>query len=463
MFSNLLNQHLHFTGIGGAGMSSMAYVLHQMGCTISGSDARTSDTTGYLASIGIKIFTEQAAENIESADLLVYSSAVPETNPERESASRAGIPQIRRAEVLGDMMRLFRTTIGVAGTHGKTSTATLLSRALQQTGVNPSWVIGGIMNEKELTGNLGGLDYFVAEADEYDRSFHALTPTVAIINNIEADHLDIYGNYEELVKGFLLYSERVAFYGFIALGIDDPQLRQLLPRFNRRVVTFGLSEDAEYRAANITTSGLHSHFDIHHRGQPLIAVELQVPGQHNINNALAALAVTTELGLPLTDAVKGLESFKGIRRRFEIKDQIKDIIFVDDYAHHPGEIRATLSAVRISWPTRRVVAFFQPHLFSRTKALASEFGEALVLADVVVICEIYPARELPIPGVTSQLVADACQAAGVKRVHYFTAENTISGFIRNQLQAGDVVITMGAGDIDKLNDALRKAWQEGTT
>jgi len=454
------NQHLHFIGIGGAGMSSMAHVLHQMGYTVSGSDTRSTETTRYLATLGIEIFAEQVAENIVEADLVIYSSAVPENNPERRAAREAGIPEIRRAEILGDLQRMFKTSIGVAGTHGKTTTTTLISRALESAGVKPSWVIGGIMNESEETGRLDGADYFVVEADEYDRSFHTLSPTIAVLNNIEADHLDIYKSYDQLVDGFLVYCNKVAFYGFIAVGIDNPELRRLIPRINRRIITFGLADDADYRAVNIQADGLMSTFELSHRGQEILTIRLGVPGEHNVKNALAALAITMELGLPVTEAVKGLESYHGIHRRFEIKDEIDDIIFIDDYAHHPGEILATLEAARAGWPGHRLVAFFQPHLYSRTKSLAKEFGEALTRADVAVICEIYPAREKPIEGVTSQLIADACHMAGVPVVHYFTDTKTIPKFIHSQLRAGDVVITMGAGDIDKLNDAMRDAWQK---
>ncbi|MCF7839316.1 MAG: UDP-N-acetylmuramate--L-alanine ligase [Candidatus Marinimicrobia bacterium] len=452
--------HLHFTGIGGAGMSSMAWVLHQMGYTVSGSDLRETDTTRWLAAQGLEIFVGQTEENITHADLVIYSSAVSQSNPERQAAQAAGIPQIRRAEILGDMQRLFKTSIGVAGTHGKTTTTTMIARALQAAGVDPSWVIGGIMSAQETTGHLGNSEYFVAEADEYDRSFHTLNPTIAVINNIEADHLDIYQSYEKLVEGFLTYCDKVAFYGFIAVGIDDPELNQLLPKINRRVVTFGLAEAAEYRAVNIKSGGIRTSFDLLQRGSHLTTVTLQVPGEHNIKNALAALTVVVELGLPLTEAVKGLEAYRGIRRRFELKGEIKNIIFIDDYAHHPGEIRATLEAARAAWPERRLVAFFQPHLFSRTETLAIEFGKALTLADVAVICEIYPAREDPIPGVTSQLVADACHMAGVPVVHYFTDTRTIPKFIHSQLRPGDVVVTMGAGDIDQVNDAMRAAWEQ---
>lgn len=454
------NLHLHFIGIGGAGMSSMAWVLHQMGYTVSGSDLRETDTTRWLAAQGLEIFVGQTEDHIAHADLVIYSSAVSQSNPERKAAQAAGIPQIRRAEILGDMQRLFKTSIGVAGTHGKTTTTTMIARALEAAGVDPSWVIGGIMSAQETTGHLGKSEYFVAEADEYDRSFHTLNPTIAVINNIEADHLDIYQSYEKLVEGFLTYCDKVAFYGFIAVGIDDPALNQLLPKINRRVVTFGLTEAAEYRAVNIKTSGLRTRFDLLQRGSHLTTVTLQVPGEHNIKNALAALTVVVGLGLSLTEAVKGLEAYGGIRRRFELRGEIKDIIFIDDYAHHPGEIRATLEAARAAWPKRRLVAFFQPHLFSRTETLAIEFGKALTLADVAVICEIYPAREDPIPGVTSQLVADACHMAGVPVVHYFTDTKTIPRFIHSQLRPGDVVVTMGAGDIDKVNDAMRAAWEQ---
>ncbi|MCF7796581.1 MAG: UDP-N-acetylmuramate--L-alanine ligase [Lentisphaeria bacterium] len=441
-------------------MSSMAWVLHQMGFTVSGSDLRKTDTTRWLADQGVKVFVDQSAANITQADLVIYSSAVSQSNPERQAALAAGIPQIRRAEVLGDLMRLFKTSIGVAGTHGKTTTTTMITRALQAAGVDPSWVIGGIMSAHETTGHLGNSEYFVVEADEYDRSFHALNPTIAVINNIEADHLDIYQSYEKLVDGFLAYCDKVAFYGFIAVGIDDPQLQVILPKINRRVVTFGLTEAADYRAINVTTDGLRTCFELIKQGTHLATVRLRVPGAHNIKNALAALTVVSELGLSLTDALKGLEAYGGIRRRFELKGDIKDIVFIDDYAHHPGEIRATLEAARSAWPERRLVAFFQPHLFSRTETLAKEFGQALTLADVAVICEIYPAREDPIPGVTSQLVADACHTAGVPVVHYFTDTRTIPKFIHSQLRPGDVVVTMGAGDIDELNDAMRAAWEQ---
>ena len=453
MFSSV--QHIHFVGIGGIGMSGIAEILINQGFTISGSDLSKSDITDYLQSIGATIHIGHKEENIEGAEVVVYSSAVkPKENPETFAAHEKGIPIIRRAEMLAEISRL-KYTLGIAGTHGKTTTTSLCGLVMMKGGVDPTVIVGGRLNGLGGTNaRLGKGEWTVVEADEYDRSFLQLFPTIAVINNIEAEHLDIYGTAEEVQKAFLEFATKVPFYGLVALGLDDAGVRELLPCINKKVVTFGLSRQCDIRAVDIHPHEKSSEFTVIAHGKELGKVQLNIPGNYNVKNALAAITVGLHLNIPFATIADALKEFGGVYRRFEIKGERDGILVVDDYAHHPTELKSALSAARSGWNNRRIVCAFQPHTYSRTKDFYKEFGMSFDDADIVFITDVYPAREIPIEGVTGELIAIAAKNAGHRNVFYVPDKTQLEEAIRKQLQPGDLVITLGAGDITRLSDQL---------
>jgi len=445
-------KHIHFIGIGGIGMSGMAQVLMEQGYAVSGSDLRRSEETARLERMGARIGYGHRAEHIGDADLVVYSSAVKPSNPEWMEAARRHIPIRKRAEVLGDLTRM-GTSIGVAGTHGKTTTTAMIGWILTEAGMDPTILVGGNVLGMESNARLGRGGPVVVEADEFDRSFLALFPTVAVITTLEAEHLDCYKDIEDLKAAFVEYANRAPFYGAVVACLDEENIRDILPRIERPVITYGVHPDADLRARNVRFGEGASSFEVIREGAPLGTARLRNPGLHNVKNALAAIAVGLQVGVAFGEIQKALSTFAGVHRRFEIKGRVSGITVVDDYAHHPTEVTATLEAARQGNYARILVAF-QPHLYSRTRDFAGDFGRAFSQADVLVVTDVYAAREEPLPGVTGALVAEAAERSGTPEVFYVADRNKVAQTIADLACPGDLVIVMGAGDIEQVGGEL---------
>jgi len=448
-------RRLHFVGAGGVGMSGLAEILLlSTPLEISGCDLALSENTARLQKLGAKIATGHDPSHIREADLVVVSSAVEEGNPEVQAAREKGLPVIRRAEMLAEIMRL-KQGIAIAGTHGKTTTTSLTGMVLTEAGFDPTIVVGGQVHILGTNARLGKGDFLVAEADEYDRSFLELTPVVAVLTNIEADHLDTYRDLSDILDAFTVFANRVPFYGAVVACLDDPGVAGILSRVKRRVVTYGESRGASLRAAHIRLDASGTTFEVW-EGETwsLGNVHLRLPGRHNVSNALAAVAVGRELSIPFPQIAHALSEFTGVVRRFETKGERAGVLVVDDYAHHPTEIAATLAAARQVYPNRRLVALFQPHLFSRTRDFAAEFGRALLACDAALVMDVYPSREKPIPGVTGELVARAAREAGHGHVIYLSEKKDVVDRIEGLARPGDLLLTMGAGDVSKFGEAF---------
>jgi UDP-N-acetylmuramate--alanine ligase len=428
---------------------------------ISGCDREKSENTERLTQLGARVAYGHDASHVRETDLVVISSAIDEHNPEIAAARELGIPVIRRAEMLAEVMRL-KQGIAVAGTHGKTTTTSLAGMVLTEAGFDPTIVVGGRVRILGTNARLGKGDFLVAEADEYDRSFLELTPVVAVITNIEADHLDCYRDLSEILDAFAVFANRVPFYGAVVACVDDPGVRQILPRVKRRVVTYGESAEAALRARAIELDASGTRFEVW-EGQAwnLGRVRLAIPGRHNVANALAAIAVGRELSIPFPTIVRALGEFTGVVRRFETKGERDGVLVVDDYAHHPTEITATLAAARQVFPGRRLVALFQPHLYSRTRDFAAEFGRALTGCDLAVVTDVYPSREAPIEGVTGELVAEAARRAGHPAVSYVPEKTRVGAELEARLLAGDVLLTLGAGYVLRFGEAYLRGESHG--
>jgi len=450
---------IHFVGIGGIGMSGIAELLLNLNFVVTGSDLKLSETTRHLEEKGATIFEGHDPDNVNQSDVVVYSSAVTLDNPEIKSAKERKIPIIRRAEMLGELLKLKLYSIAVAGTHGKTTTTSMVGNMMTAGGLDPTLIIGGIIKNLKSNALLGQGDYVVAEADEFDRTFLSLTPTIAIITNIEKEHLDTYEDLNDLKNAFIQFANKVPFYGVVIACLDEPSVQDILPRISRRVITYGLSPQADVRAVNVTFKEAVSEFDIHIQNEDYGRIMLNVPGEHNIKNATAAVALGLELGIEFSDIKKGLESYETVNRRFEFRGQQNDILFVDDYAHHPTEVLATLNAAKTGWD-RRVVAVFQPHLYTRTRDFKDDFGKAFLQSDVLFVTDVYPSREEPIPGVTGELIAEAARGFGHKHVFYIRDKENLPEVVAGELRSGDLVITLGAGDITKYNTKIRKYYEE---
>jgi UDP-N-acetylmuramate--alanine ligase len=453
---------VHFVGIGGAGMSGIAEILLAHGLAVSGCDQAASEVTERLRQLGAKVWEGHSPEHLEEVELVVISSAVADGNPEVQAARRRGIPVVRRAEMLGELMR-FQYGIAVAGTHGKTTTTSLAGTVLSEAGLDPTVIVGGRLRLSGTGARLGRGQYLVAEADEFDRSFLRLTPVLAVITTIDRDHLDTYRDLSEIADAFVNFASRVPFFGRVIVCLDDPQVRHILPRLaDRRVVTYGLSPQAELQAVDVEALAWGSRFAVRSlRGGLLGTVELPVPGRHNVANALAAIAVGLTLRIGWTAIADALAGFKGVHRRFEPLGSWHGAAVVDDYAHHPTEVTATLDAARLTFPRARVHAVFQPHLFSRTRDLAEELGHALLGADQAVVTDVYPSREAPLPGVTGELVVEAARQSGHRNVAYCRDWRDVPPLLAGDVAAGDVVLTLGAGDINRLASQLVAEGQEG--
>ncbi len=441
-------RNIHFVGIGGIGMSGIAEVLLNLGYSVSGSDRALSEVTEHLAQIGAKIYQGHAPENVKDADVLVYSSAVTLDNPEVQAAYQRKIPVIKRAEMLAELMRL-KYGIAIAGTHGKTTTTSLTGAVLTEGGLDPTLIIGGKVRSLKTNAKLGDSEYLVAEADEFDKSFLKLIPVIAVVTNIEADHLDCYDDMDDLRNSFISFANKVPFYGRVIVCLDNPGVQEILSKIQRSVATYGFNKQADIQASRVEARDGGMSFDVNFMKYKMGRIHLKIPGEHNVLNALAAIGVGLELDIPFQKIKSGLEKFTGVNRRFEIKGVFNDIMVVDDYAHHPTEISATLKGARSGWPQRRLVALFQPHLYSRTRDFYMEFARAFLHVDVLLVTDVYPAREEPIPGVDGKLIADTARELGHRDVHFVQDKKELADYALKLLQPGDMVITIGAGDIWK--------------
>jgi UDP-N-acetylmuramate--alanine ligase len=446
-------RRIHFVGAGGVGMSGLAEILLlSTPLEISGCDRERSENTDRLTKLGAKIAYGHDPKHVLETDLLVTSAAVPDSSPEVEAARQRGVPVIRRAEMLAEIMRL-KQGIAIAGTHGKTTTTSLAGMVLTEAGLDPTIVVGGRVRILGTNARLGKGDFLVAEADEFDRSFLKLTPVVAVITNIEADHLDCYKDLDDILDSFTIFANRVPFYGAVIACIDDEGVRRVLPAIKRRVVTYGVSPEAALRAQQIRLEASGTTFEVW-EGETwsLGSVRLSLPGKHNVENALAAIAVGRELSIPFPTIARALSEFTGVVRRFETKGERGGVLVVDDYAHHPTEIAATLAAARQVHPERRLVALFQPHLFSRTRDFAAEFGRALTACDLALVTDVYPSREKPMPGITGQLIVDAARQAGQANVLYLSDKKKVNDELEGLLQPRDLLLTLGAGDVVRFGE-----------
>lgn len=443
-------RRIHFVGIGGIGMSGIAEICIRLGCEVSGSDQTSNKMTARLEKLGAKVNLGHSAENIENAELVVYSSAAPEDNPELIESRKRNIQTIKRADMLAMLMN-GKKGICVAGVHGKTTTTTMIGAILIEAGLDPSVIVGGIAPEfGETNCRLGKSEYIIIEADEYDRTFLKLTPAISIVTNIEAEHLDIYKDIDDIRGAFTEFINKTSSSGFAAVCADDAEINKIIKDLKCRVISYGVSKEAKYRAENIVFEKNSSRFDAVFENKKMGTVELNIPGLHNIKNSMAAIVAANELGVPFETIAKALNLFRGVGRRFEIKYEGEALV-VDDYAHHPGEVEASLKAIKNGW-NRRIVAAFQPHLYSRTKEFYKEFAKAFMEADVFICLDVYPARETPIAGITGKLIVDEAKKLGHINAIYEENKNNLPALLQGVLKKDDIIITMGAGDITKYND-----------
>ncbi|SHL21222.1 UDP-N-acetylmuramate--L-alanine ligase [Fibrobacter sp. UWT2] len=446
---------LHFVGIGGAGMSGIAEVLHDNGFVVSGSDTGESQVIDYLKGLGIKVFSKHEASNVEDTDLVVYSSAVPHDNPELVEARNRRIPVIRRAEMLGELMRM-KYTLSIAGTHGKTTTTSIVGQIWEEAGLDPTIIVGGVVKGKGSGAKVGKGDYLIAESDEFDRSFLSMMPSSAIITNIDADHLDTYENIEDIKDAFVQFANKIPFYGQVIVCLDDPNVQQILARLKKPVITYGFSRQAKFRVDNLRFEKGYPVFEILNDGESLGEFKLQIPGRHNVLNATAAVALAIEEGISADIARKACAEFEGVKRRFEFLGEKNDVLVFDDYAHHPTEATATLLGFRDAFPDRRIIVAFQPHLFTRTRDQHDAFGGAFANCDVLLVTDIYASREKPIEGVTGALVSNSASDRGHRDSRFVGDQMNLLPILKKELQPGDVVVLMGAGNIWKLGERILK-------
>ena len=438
---------IHFVGIGGMGMCGIAEVLVNMGYRVSGSDMNDTEITRHLSNIGCSVTRGHRADNLAEADVVVVSSAIKGYNPEVEAARARQIPVIPRAEMLGELMRM-KYAIAVAGAHGKTTSTTMMHTVLMAAGYDPTAVIGGRVNSLGLANaRWGKSDYLVAEADESDGSFLTLTPTAAIVTNVDPEHLDHYITFDNVKKAFTDFCNRVPFYGMSALCLDNPGVVEILPKLTKRFTTFGIASQATYRARNVRPDGLSTRFMAWRHASELGEVVLPMPGNHNVLNALGVLAISDFMGIPFDTYVKAIAQFEGVARRFTVRGEVGGVTVVDDFGHHPAEVKATLNGARSSFPGRRIIAAFQPHRYTRTRDQLTEFPRAFHDADKVVMCDIAAAGEKPIEGVTSEALVKLAREAGHKDITYIPKREDLAAWLDQQAKPGDLVITLGAGNI----------------
>lgn len=452
-------RRLHFVGVGGSGMSGIAEVLVNLDYVVSGSDLSASPVTERLEQLGARIHHGHRSEQVHGADAVVVSSAVGEDNPEVIEARRLRIPVIPRAEMLAELMRL-KHGVAVAGAHGKTTTTAMIAEVLSRGGLDPTVVIGGRVGSLESGAKLGRGEIMVAEADESDGSFLKMKPTIAVVTNIDREHLDYYADLVEIQDAFAQFLARVPFYGAAVVCIDDANVRKILPDIDRKVIAYGLSEDADVRATALEVKGLTSSFEVHGHNERLGAVRLRVPGRHQVDDSLAAIAVGLELDVPFDTIAAALGAFPGVDRRMQRRGDAHGAAVLDDYGHHPTEITATLAAVREGFASRTVVVF-QPHRYSRTQALLEEFGASFSLADDVIVTDIYAAGEAAIEGIDGKAVADALVRHGHPSVVYEPSLDAIPDLLRGRIRPGDIVLTLGAGDVWKVGEELIRSAAAG--
>jgi UDP-N-acetylmuramate--alanine ligase len=441
--------HIHFVGIGGIGMSGIAELLLNLGYTVSGSDLKASDITERLRSLGGVIHEGHAAEQVQGADVVVISSAVRPDNPEVQAAHRASTPVIPRAEMLAELMRL-KYSVAVAGAHGKTTTTSIVAALLASGGLDPTVVIGGKLIGVGTNAVLGRGDFIVAEADESDGSFLRYSPAIAVVTNIDREHLDFYPDLAAIQRVFLEFIDRIPFYGLAVLCLDNEPIQDLIPEIKKRFATYGMNPQADFQIRNVVVEGRRSRFSIFHRRRKLGRFKLNLPGIHNVYNAAAGIVVATELNIPVGRIQAALESLSGVQRRLEVKGEVNGVTVVDDYGHHPTEIKMTLQAVRAGWPDRRVVVVFQPHRYSRTRALLDEFARAFYQSDVLMVLPIYAAGEEPIAGITGQALGEQIIAHGHKQVLIAEGIAAAAAQLKTLLAPGDLLLTLGAGDVWKV-------------
>lgn len=442
---------IHFVGIGGIGMSGLAEIMHRQGYTVTGSDRSLSAITEHLSALGIACYQGHDAKHV-NCDLLVYTSAAASDNPEITEAKRRNIPTIKRAALLGEFVRT-KKGIAVSGTHGKTTTTAMIGMMLENAGLQPTLFVGGILKGLKTNAKWGTGDHIVVEADEYDRSFLELHPFISVINNIESDHLDCYHDLEDIKKTFTKFANQTSVFGSVWVNIDDLNSKELMPSISKRVMSFGLSEEAYMRAANIKQTHDNMLFDVFGDRKELGKVNLHLSGEHNVRNALACIGVGMELNIPFQKIAESLSNFEGTARRFEILGTLNGITWIDDYAHHPTEIKATLKGARRGWPDQRIIAVFQPHLYSRTRDYLNDFALSFADADVVILTDIYAAREEPIQDIDGRrLFEETKKHHG--HVIYVADKNDLTKEINRTVRNGDMVITMGAGDITHVGRSM---------
>ncbi len=452
---------IHFIGIGGIGMSGIAEVLLNLGYQVSGSDLKESEITRRLSELGGTITYGHRRENLADVDVVVTSTAVRADNPEVLEAHRRLIPVIPRAEMLAELMRM-KYGIAIAGTHGKTTTTSMVATILTHGGIDPTVVIGGRLDLFESNAKLGQGQFLVAEADESDGSFLKLSPTIAVVTNIDADHLDYYRDLDQIRETFVDFINKVPFYGLAVLCLDDPNIQSLLPRVRKRMTTYGINSQADFSASAIEHAADRTAFTVHYRGKSLGRLGFRMPGRHNVLNALAAVAVGMELDLSFAAIADGFKDFGGVGRRFQIKGESNGIMVVDDYGHHPAEIKATLAAARAGWQ-KRVVTVFQPHRYSRTKALFEDFVTAFYQADHLVVMDVYAAGEDPIPGVAAADLAAGISGHGHRSCIYAADRPAVLAHLREAVQPGDMVITLGAGNVWQVGEEFLAGLKEQGT
>lgn len=456
MFKSI--KKIHFVGIGGIGMSGIAEILLNKGFEVSGSDLNLTEVTNRLAELGAKIYEGHSPENVKNVDVLVYSSAVIPDNPEVRAASDRNIPIIKRAEMLAETMRM-QYGIGIAGTHGKTTTTSMVGLTLTEGGIDPTIIVGGKLSGLGGTNaRLGNGEFIVVEADEFDRTFLKLTPTIAAITTLEREHLDTYKDLDDIKTAFIEFANKVPFYGFVVICLDEPALQDIIPSINKTVFTYGTTAQADVRAIDIEFEGFSSKYTVIYKGKELGKIKLNIPGVHYVKNSLVAVTIGMELGIDFNVIKKALEKFTGVYRRFEIKYK-NDILVLDDYAHHPTETSATLAGIRAAWD-RRLVVIFQPHLFSRTKDFYQDFGRSFLNSDLFICTDIYPAREKPIEGVTGEMIANITKKYGHKNVHYIPDKKDVPKKLMEIKKKDDIIVTMGAGDIWKYGEKFVELLKE---
>ena len=448
MFKSI--RKIHFVGIGGIGMSGIAEILMNQGFEVSGSDLNLTEVTKRLCNLGAKIYEGHSPENVKDVDVLVYSSAVIPDNPEVRAAAERSIPIIKRAEMLAETMRM-QYGIGIAGTHGKTTTTSMVGLTLTEGEFDPTIIVGGKLSGLGGTNaRLGNGDFIVVEADEFDRTFLRLTPTIAAITTLESEHLDTYKDLDDIKSAFIEFANKVPFYGFVVLCLDETALQDIIPHINKTIFTYGTTAQADVRAIDIEHEGFHSEYTVIYKGKELGQIRLNIPGVHYVKNSLVAVTIGMELGIDFKIIKQALEKFTGVYRRFETKYK-NDILVLDDYAHHPTETSATLAGIRAAWD-RRLIVVFQPHLYSRTRDFYQDFGRSFLNSDVFICTDVYPAREKPIEGISGEMIANITRKFGHKNVHYVADKNKIPAKLMELKKKDDIIITMGAGDIWKYGE-----------